>query len=334
MRGGFRLLAPGALLVCCTVPTLTGCGSGVNGAGTVNVPTAVSTGPQLGYAWRADDKTLRPLLGVPGSSQVGASITEPGEFVAANASAASSIALLIGTDGQLYRMSVPAGTPTKVGTTAAAGAKVRFSPSGTAAVVYVPGAQSATVVTSLSTTPSARVVAASAPILDAAPSDSGTVAALLQAGSGATVSVLTASGGTSALLSLRGAGDLSFVGSGDTLLAADSAANTLTQIASVSTSPAATTLATAGLLKSPGALGATHGGRWAVVANSSDSSVVRVDLTGGTAPQRVAVAAQPTMVEPLAGTGVFRFTDVGSSAAWMGDMAASIPSVLFIPASK
>ena len=298
------------------------------------MPTAVSIGPQLGYAWRPDDKTLRPLLGVPGSSQVGASLTTPGEFVAGSASAASSIALLIGTDGQLYRMTVPNGSPAQVGTSAAAGAKIRFSPDGTAAVVYMPGAQSATVVTSLATTPSARVVGASAAILEAAPSDAGTVAALLQAGSGATVSVLTASGAASSVLSLRGAGDLSFVGSGDTLLAADSAANTLTQIADVSTSPAATAVATAGLLKSPVAVGAAHGGRWAVVANSGESSVVRIDLTGGTPPQRIPVAAQPTMVEPLSGTGVFRFTDVGSSAAWMGDMAASTPSVLFIPASK
>jgi hypothetical protein len=328
---------PRRAALACALATLLlcGCGSGVqevaSSSGASVPPTAIPQGPQLGYGWKADDQTLRPFLGIFGSSQIGESVAPAAAYVAAGSSAISSIALLVGADGRVYTMSLPSGTPAQTSVAAGAGSVVRFSPSGVTALVYVPGAQSAVLLTSLTTTPQIKQIQAGGPLLDIASSDSGTVAGLIQTSSGGSVNRLT--GTPRQLATLSGAGSLSFVGKGENLLAADASANALTLIQSVSTAPSATPVATGGLLKSPVAVGAALSGKWAVVANGGDSSVVRVDLSGATAPQRIASVAQPTVVQQLSGNGVFRFTDVSSTGpVWIADITTQNPTMMFIPA--
>ncbi len=297
-------------------------------------PSAVKSGPQLGYAWKSADQTLRPILGVPGSSQIGASVVAPTTFVAAESSSANSIALLIGSDQQVYLMSLPNGTPAKINLAASAGSKIRFSPSGTAALVYVPGSPTASVVTNLASGPQIRLASFGAPVNSIAVSDDGTAVAAVKASSGYALELITSANARQQLEALNGDGGLAFAGTGDDLLAADSASNTLSLIRSVSSSPSMSQIPTSNLLKTPIAVGASRNGRWAVVANSGESSVVQVDLTGAAGPQRIACPSQPTVVEPLAGNGVFRFTDIGPEPAWIADLTAPNPSMFFIPASR
>jgi hypothetical protein len=293
---------------------------------------AIPQGPQLGYAWKADDQTLRPLLGVPGSAQIGESVVPAGTYVAAGASAASSLAILVGADGKLYSMSLPSGTPAQIGGTAGPGSVVRFSPSGVAALVFVPGSQTALLLTSLSSSVKAQAVAAAAPLEEMAVNDAGVVAGILQRGNGTTVNLLT--GSPQQLAALSGPGSLSFAGTSDTLLAADASANSLVVIRTVSSTPSASPLSTGGLLRSPVGVGTAFGGRWAVVANGADSSIVRIDLSGATPPLRIASPAQPTVAQQLAGSGVFRFTEIGAASApvWIADITTTNPSMMFIPA--
>jgi hypothetical protein len=337
-RPARRAVSLGALSTLCIA---CGCGAGsIQKTPAAPTPTAVQAGPQLGYAWKSADQTLRPILGVLGSSQTGASIVTPTTFVTAASSSTAGIALLIGADQQVYRMTLPNGTPTPItltsgtGLTTKAGAKIRFSPSGTSALVFVPGSLTASVLTNPASTPQVRSISVATPLVDMAASDAGVVVALSQAATGTTLSMLPATGIPQILATLKGGGGLSFVGTGDTLLAADSVANTLTQVQAVSTAPSVTQLATANLLKSPVAVGAALTGRWAVVANASESSVVRIDLTGATAPQRIACPSQPDMAERLTGSGVFRFNEIGATPTWIADMTAPTPSMLFIPASQ
>jgi hypothetical protein len=158
--------------------------------------------------------------------------------------------------------------------------------------------------------------------------------ALLKSASGGSLTLLTAAGGPQLLATLNGAGGMAFVGTGDDLLAADSGSNTLTLIKAVSTAPSPSQIPTSNLLKTPVAVGAALRGRWAVVANGGEASVVQVDLTGAVGPQRIACACQPALVEQLSGNGIFRFTDVGATPTWIADITAPSPSMLFIPASK
>ena len=306
------------------LPSETGASAG-NGSGVISQS-------KLGYAWLTEDGTLRPLLGVMGAAYLGESLTAPRAYVAGAASALSQVALLVGADGGITRMSLPDGALTSAGVTSGTGAaKIRLSPSGSAAVIFVPGATTAVLLTSLRSSMQSHTLTAGNPLKDAAVSDAGSVAALLQVQSKAIVSVLHTDGSTAQVATLSGPGDLGFVGSGDDLLTVDSAANRLVLTHTVSTSPNPLTVNTSGLLKSPIAVGAAVTGRWAVAVNSADSSVVRVDLTGQVAPQRIVCPTQPLFAEPLA-YGAFRFSDAGSSPAWVTDITASLPTMFFVPA--
>jgi len=297
-------------------------------------PSAVQAGPQLGYAWKSQDQTLRPILGVPGSSQTGASVVPATSFIAGESSSAAAMALMIGTDQQVYRMALPSGTPAQINLAAPLGAKIRFSPSGVVALVYVPGGLSASVATNLASAPQTRQLSVTAPLLDIAASDAGTVVVLLKSASGGSLNLLTAAGGQQPLATLIGAGGMAFVGTSDDLLAADSGSNALTLIKAVSTAPSPSQVPTSNLLKAPIAVGTALNGRWAVVANGGEASVVQVDLTGAASPQRIACACQPALVEQLSGNGVFRFTDIGATPTWIADITTPTPSMLFIPASQ
>jgi hypothetical protein len=333
LSSSLRLISP--VLGIAAVSGLCGCSAGFvllgSGGGTSTPATAVSNGPQLGYAWYAQDQTLRPILGVPGSSQFGESVVPAGAYVGGASSAAANLALLIGTDEKVYKMSLPNGTPTQIGATAGTGAVVRFSPTGASAVVYVPGGTSATLVTGVRTTPVVKTLSMTAPLLEMTASDAGTAAAVLQGSHGASVAVVS---GTNArqIAAVNGDGGISFAGTSEDLVVADSVANSLTLIRAAATAPVAVQLETASLLKTPMAVGASLNGKWVVVANSGESSVVRVDVSGASAPQRVSCPTQPTVVAQLAGNGVFRFNDLGATSVWLSDVTTASPSMLFIPA--
>ncbi len=338
------LSSPSPVSICRSVPmavgvvlcgVLAGCGGGVftqaaTGSRASSPAAAAPKGPQMGYGWKADDQTLHPILGIPGSSQVGQSVVPAETYAAGAASAVSGWALLVGEDGSVYRMAVPSGTAAGLGfTVPVSGVRIRFSPAGTAVVLFVPGSTAVWVVQSVGTTPATRQMAAPSALSDVAISDAGSVVAAV---AGA-VEVLAQSGGAQPVLTLAGAGSLSFAGSSDTLLVADAGANALTLVRAVSSAPAATPLASTGLLKAPLAVGISLDGHWAVAANGGDSSVVRVDLTGAGAPLRLAVSTQPTTVVPMQGNGVFRFVEVVAGLpVWYTDASATSPQSLFVPA--
>ena len=201
---------------------------------TKSTPSAVKAGPQLGYAWKAQDQTLRPILGVPGSSITGNSLVPAGAYVTGASSTAAAMALLIGTDQHVYLMSLPNGAPAPINLTAPPGARIRFSPSGVVALVYVPGSVTASILTGLASGPQVRQLSVAAPLLDMAASDAGAVVALLKGTNGGTLDLLTGAGGQEQLATLKASGGLVFIGTHDDLLAADSASNTLTLIRTVS----------------------------------------------------------------------------------------------------
>ena len=323
-----RCVALGTLAACAV---LAGCGTAVvlPGSGASGVSSAVSNGPQLGYLWDAADQTLRPVLGIPGSSQFGQSVTTAGLYINGAGSARSGLALLQSANGSLSWMVLPSGSAQIIAGASISGpAQIAFSPSGTDAIVFTPGAASLLLVTGLGATPQAQTLTTPSAFLSAAVSDTAQVAAV--SGSGPlTVALLT--GNHSTLGSLGGFGGLGFLPGGDDLLLADSGGGVVTVIRHSSTAPAAQSFTSASI-QAPVAVAASLDGRWAVVANGGDPSAVRLDLSGATAPLRIACTCQPALLNPLMGNAVFSLTPLTASPNWVVDASAATPRTVFIPA--
>jgi len=319
-------------MLCCA---LAGCGNVVNSvvagpsSSSSSASAAVSIGPQLGYLWDAADNTLRPVLGVPGSAQFGQAVTTAGAYVNGAASARSSMAVLQSASGAVSVMAVPAGGPQVLSGASVSGtAQIVFSPSGLNAVLYTPGAASLLLVTGLNTTAQAQSLTAPSGFLAATVSDSAQVAAAYGSGP-VSVALLTGNHGT--VGSLTGFGGLSFLPGGSDILLADSGSGVVTVVRSAATAPAAQSF-TSAAIQSPLAVGGSADGRWAVVANGADASVVRIDLSGATQPLRIACACQPAQLLPMTGNAVFSLTPPGTVASWVADASATTPRTVFIPA--
>ena len=322
-----------AALVGAGLCLLSGCGNGINSVAlpaTPSVPvSAVSNGPQLGYVWDAVDSSLRPLLGVPGAAQMGQPVTVAGTYVLGAASVRSSFAVLESASGALSVMSVPQGSPMAIaGATLKGATQISFSPSGLNAVVYNAGAGTALLLSGLDGTPQVQPLSAPAGMAALAVSDGGAVAAVYGSGP---LTVALLNGSHTVLTSLSGYGGMAFLPGGSDLLLADRATGVVTVVRNTAAAPAAQSF-TAATIKSPMAVAGSADGLWAVVANSADTSVVRLDLTGATTPLRIACSCQPTQLNALSGNAVFSLTTPGAATSWVVDASAATPRTVFIPA--
>jgi hypothetical protein len=337
-----RTAAVAAISLAGVLAATLGCGSGTLQAVSSQssaVPTASAQGPQLGYIWLDSDRTLRPILGVAGASQIGQSLVPAGTYVGAVSAAAANIAVLQDSDGSFDLMSLPSGSPTALAVKLPAGAAMRLSPSATSALLYTPGATSASLVTGLLSSPQVQTVKFAGPITDSVVSDSGAVAAEYNQGTSVALSVMAASGRAVPAASLGSSGGLSFLPGHDDLLFADGTANTLTLMRSATSAPAISVIQTSSLLKSPSSLGVSGSGRWALVvnssannpANSATQTLVRIDLNTLTSVS-VVCACKPTAAAVLTDDGAFRVTNVKSGANWIVDASSASPRTLFIPA--
>jgi hypothetical protein len=324
--------------VLAAIASLTGCGGGIPAITqpqTLTTPIASALGPQLGYIWVPADRTLRPILGVSGSSQVGQSLVPAGAYSGAVSSATASIAVLQDAGGGFDVMTLPSGSPVGLGITLPVGSSVRLSPSGKAALLYTPGASSASLVTGLSSTPQVRTVAAPGPIAESAVSDTGAISFEYPQGSSLAVGVMALDGSTAAIATVKSSGGLNFLPGHDDLLFGDGTASSLTLVRSATSAPSAVAIPTQ-LVKNPAALGVSGSGRWALVVNGARSAgagqaLVRVDLTTLAATQ-VTCACSATIAATLADDGAFRVTDAATGPNWIVDAARATPRTLFIPA--
>jgi hypothetical protein len=321
----------GAVAHAVCLALLCGCGSGIGlpGGGGSGSPaaTAAPNGPQLGYFWNANDQTLRPILGIPGASQIGQSVVPAGAYVSGSASSAANVAVLQEPDGTLDVMTLPSGQPMHLKATTTAGAQIRFSPSGKSALVFTPGSSSIALLTALTSAPSLTTVAAPSAIQEAALADSGSIAIA----SATNIQLLSTAGTATTLGTVGTLGGLAFA-TADDLLFADASTNTLTLVRSASTKPSPALVPTSSLLMSPSALGVSPNGQWVLIANSGEASTVRIDLTAQTAPLRIACSCTPALVVPVSGTATFRITTAASGPIWGVDAGVGTPRSFFIPA--
>jgi len=315
---------------------VSGCGTGTSsslakGPVSSNTPTGtnISTGAQMGLIWNSGDSTLRTLVGVPGSTQLGPALFPVGTFVAGAFAPLTQTALLIDPKGNLQIMILPSLTPSTVAQNVTAASIIAFAPRGGFAAVYAQGSTSALMVTGLPQAPAVSTINAGAAIQGAAVSDAGTLLLATGAGSsGITVTSIGAAGARSSLASLAGYGGMSFIAGSEDSLIADAAANSLARYHNGSASVLATH--TNGL-NQPFAVAASQDGHWAVTADQADGSLLRVDLTGATAPAQSTCACTPTQLLALSGNAVFELTAPAAAPGWMIEADGLTSRVLFIP---
>lgn len=320
-----------AVLLGCGQSMGPGSGSGSGGSGSASQGT-ISTGAQLGYTWNSGDSSIRPVLGVPGASRLGASVgPTPGAYVTAAIANASGVALMQDGKGNLNVLQLPNGNPEPLLSGIAQPLQFTFSRTGNYAIGYAAGLAQTLVVSGLPSSPLTSSQSAGQGLQGATISDQGSVLLAQLNSTGGTNVKVAASG--QAVLQLGGFGGFSFLPGVDTAVIADSIANSLTLLKNVSTQPSTQTVSiTASLLNKPFAVQTSADGRWAVVANSGDNSIVRVDLTNVTPAVKVTCPTPVTQLVPWSGNADFALTSPASGPVWMLSAAGTAPRVLFVPA--
>lgn len=310
--------------------TSSGTSSGMGTTGTSNSAPAgnVSGGATLGLVWNSADKTLRPVVGVPGSSWLGSSIVPAGAYSTAAYSASSGVALLTDSHGNLSLITPGSQQPVPLAQAVPSTPEIVFSPDGQRAAIFDPNSDSATVVSGLPSQPIVSTITSHGAISALALSDEGAVLVASPGAAGVAITEISSSGALSTPASLAGFGGMTFLPGSNDFLLADSSNNTLVRFHSGSRQ----TLAThADGLNQPLAVAASADGQWAVTANRADGTLVRVNLTGTATPSRALCACSPTELLPLAGNAVFELTPPGTAPSWLMDADRSTPGIFFVP---
>lgn len=301
----------------------------------VNTKTTVPGVPGgaiLGYIWSSSGGTLRPLLGVSGSAQVGQSIVASGAYVSGAASLSSGIGLVEDQKGNLFSLNLPSSKATPIATGLPAGSQIVFSPLGANAIVYASGGTSVTLISALSSQPQTTTIALplGVKLLAAIVSDAGTVLVATQAAPIA-IDILSSGGALVPLGTLAQSGGMSFLPGVENALIADRGKNALSLLENITTALTVQPLNAQGI-NLPVAVASSRDSRWAVVANGGDKNILRIDLEKGSAPSIVSCSCQATQLSSLAGSASFRLNDLGSGPLWIADLSGSTPQLFFVPA--
>lgn len=288
----------------------------------------VSLGAQLGMVWNPGDQTLRPIVGVPGSSWLGASLVPAGAYTSGAASAASGAALLTDSLGNLTLLPSSTGQPVTVARGAPARANIVFSPSGNRAAVFAAGSTSALLVSGLPAQPGVTTLHSTSALQAMAVADDGSLLIASPDSAGVSIAEISSGGTRSALASLAGFGGMTFLPASDDVLLADSSRNTLALFHNGISRTIATQAAG---LNQPLAVATSADGRWAITINRADGTILRLSLTGAATPAPTVCACRPSELLPLTGNAVFALTPPGASPSWMIDAARSTPATFFIP---
>jgi hypothetical protein len=311
-----------------------GCGAG-NPPSQTGTPlgsasaSTVPSGSQLGYVWMNSDATLRPILGVPGGSRLGASAIAARTYATAAASSVAQVALVVDKTGALLLLHLSGGPPIALASGLPSSPSIAFSVAGTSAVAYAPGGNSFWSITGMPAAPLVQQVKLAAPLTEVAVHDSGAVMIAAKTATATTISTWTSLSGTIQIAAIKGFGGMTFLPASSDALIADSITGDMLRVVSALSSGTPQVNAVAHGLKQPYAIGASVDGHWALVAHAGGLS--RLDVTGASPAVLIACACTATQISPLAGTGLFRITEATQAPAWMVDIAAQQPTAYFIP---
>jgi hypothetical protein len=322
------------LAACGTTRTST---STLSGGTPVTASSNAASGPLLGAWWDASHTGLRIVYGVAGAATQGAPKFSDGSYSGGAACMQKNLALLTTPSGSVFSVALPQGEPQEVAGNGIPKASIAFSPSCTTSLMYMPGGSAALLLQGLLSNPTATPVSLPTGNSAAAVADSGSILVAVSAASGGSSIQFLASGtGSFQPVQVLGKfGGMAFLPGADTALLADASANTVVEAShltgAISLTPVA---AAADGVSQPTAVAISADGQLAAVANSNGSSVLRLDLSGKSAPIKTICHCSPTELVPLAGNFTFRLNEPGPGTVWAFDGNGSLPRVIFIPADQ
>ena len=329
-----------AIVVAAIALNLTACANNPKSTSTLsgNSPLTAgnnaASGPLLDAWWDAGHSGLRTVYGVLGAAHQDLPTFSDGSYSGGAVCMQKDLALLTTSSGLLYSAVLPQGEPREVAGNGISKASVVFSPSCSASLIYVPGRTTALLVQGLLSNPTSTSVSLPAGNFLAAVADSGSVLSAISATNGSASIQLLASGtGSFQPVSVLGKfGGMSFLPGADTALFADASANTVVEASYPGGAINLTQLAAASNgVSQPIAVAVSADGQLAAVVNGTGSSVLRLDLSGKSAPVITICHCSPTELVPLAGNFAFRLTEPGSGTVWAFDGNSTLPRVTFIP---
>ena len=276
-------------------------------------------GPTLGLVFDGDSGSIRPLLGVPGSSTVGTAFDAAGLVSAA---ASREYALAINGDGAAILVSATGRRPLPG---AAPGAsRVVVSPGGTAAAVYFESG-TAQIFTGMPDAPqSAGSIAFDRPPAELAISDDGAtlLAASRNGRDGDAVYAYTPGQAPQLLHRARRVSALTFIpGTAKALIADGESIRIVSVSGSQMVDPAVSGVVA--LAASPD--GAT------VLAATGAGEIVTYDLRA-LSRTSLSCGCVPSTFAPLRGKAVFRLNELGNGPLWVFDGDSPEARILFVPA--
>lgn len=302
-------------------------------------------GPLAGYVFDSSARLLRPVLGIPGASLMGAPMNFAYELSAVTVSPRGDTAVALAADGTSHLVALASGAASEIALNGMASRpdRVVYSPSGTSAALV--GAGRAQIVTGLGSSPSlAGVVELSAGSIPA--NFQTAVARRPVAGGGGSLAlsddgnwVLEAAGGSVQLIGVQGGRNSLFsVARGSLVVFApgsydaaafDPGSSTLVLIRDVAGAAERHVLAqtpdiaqTAGLAFSADGKSlflAAKGGVWAFDTTTGNRAAIACDCA-------------PTGIERMG--NVYRLSQFGSAPLWLLDPTSSPMRIVFVPAAS
>jgi hypothetical protein len=302
----------------------------------VEVKSSMSA-PVSGYMWDPTLLAVRPVDGIFGASSLGPPLFGSGVFRAGAISPNGSYALLTNAQ-QILLASLPSGQPAALSPALSPTQKITFSPSGNSALVYAGDAHSLLLVTGMPGTPEVKTLALAAggSLTQAAVSDTGLILIVSrQASGGDVIATLSLDGTPHPFSTMAKVAGAAFLSHADSAVIADAGANTISLASGLDKAPNLTQIAgpQQGIAQ-PYGVAASADGHWAIVGNTQSASIVRLDITGQSAPLAVKCLCTPSILWPLTGTGIFQLTPAGSGAVWVFDGDRPQARTVFIADAK
>jgi hypothetical protein len=279
-------------------------------------------GPVLGFVFDRASGSIRPLLGIPGSSTLGGSL--PGDSAFLNAASDPEYSLALDGDGIAVLVSQAGRRP--LPGAAAAASRVVVSPRGTAAALYFAGSATAQIFTGMPDAPQVvRAVSMDRTPDALAVSDNGaTLLASSRTGRNGEVVTAYAAGQPSQILHrARRISALAFVpGTSNVLIAEGDGVKLVSPAFGVQTIDTTSLDVVAVAASSDGSK---------VFAASRGGQVTILDLRTASRTS-VACGCVPGVLARLRGNAVFRLNDVGDGPLWLLDGDSAEPRILFVAA--